>query len=106
PAAQAAILKKAFMDTQSDPEYLREAKQLALDVSPRSGDEIQTTLQRLGRTPPALIPRYKEILGSKERETAHCQSVDRFVETGHALDSLERRMSFSENRFPLFRDMR
>jgi tripartite-type tricarboxylate transporter receptor subunit TctC len=65
PAAQAAILKKAFMDTQSDPEYLREAKQLALDVSPRSGDEIQATLQRLARTPPALIARYKDILGSK-----------------------------------------
>jgi len=65
PAAQAAILKKAFMDTQSDPEYLREAKQLALDVSPRSGDEIQATLQRLARAPPALIARYKEILGSK-----------------------------------------
>jgi tripartite-type tricarboxylate transporter receptor subunit TctC len=65
PAAQAAILKKAFMDTQSDPEYLREAKQLALDVSPRSGDEIQATLQRLARTPPPLIARYKDILGSK-----------------------------------------
>src|SRR5262249_31019036 len=28
------------------------------------------------------------------------------VESAHALDSFEWRMSFSENRFPLFRDMR
>src|SRR6266850_8045461 len=29
-----------------------------------------------------------------------------FVESGCALDSLSLRMSYSENRFPLFRDMR
>jgi tripartite-type tricarboxylate transporter receptor subunit TctC len=65
PAAQAAILKQAFMNTQKDPEYLREAKQLQLDVSPRSGDEIQGVLQRIATTPPALIARYKDILNSK-----------------------------------------
>jgi tripartite-type tricarboxylate transporter receptor subunit TctC len=65
PAPQAAVLKKAFMDTQKDPEYLREAKQLQLDVSPRSGDEIQATLQRITRTPPAVVTRYKDILNSK-----------------------------------------
>jgi tripartite-type tricarboxylate transporter receptor subunit TctC len=65
PAPQAAILKKAFMDTQKDPEYIREAKQLQLDISPRSGDEIQGVLQRIVRTPQALITRYKDILNSK-----------------------------------------
>ncbi len=65
PAAQSAILKKAFMDTQKDPEYLREAKQLQLDISPRSGDEIQNVVQRIMRTPAAVVTRYKDILNSK-----------------------------------------
>src|SRR5262245_31407967 len=65
PPAQAAILKRAFMDTQKDPEYVREAKQLQLDVSPRSGDEIEAVIKRIAATPPALIARYKELLNSK-----------------------------------------
>ena len=65
PAAQAAILKKGFMDTQKDPDYLREARQLKLDISPRSGDEIQGVVQRIMRTPTPLVTRYKEILNAK-----------------------------------------
>ena len=53
------------MDTHNDPEYVREAKQLQLDVSPRSGDEIQDVIARIAKTPPALIARYKDILNSK-----------------------------------------
>ena len=30
------------MDTQKDADYLREAAQMQLDISPRSGDEIQS----------------------------------------------------------------
>jgi len=65
PTAQSAILRKAFMDTQKDPEYLREAKQLQLDISPRSGDEIQNVVARIMRTPTAVVTRYKDILNSK-----------------------------------------
>ena len=65
PTAQSAILRKAFMDTQKDPEYLREAKQLQLDISPRSGDGIQNVVARIMRTPAALVTRYKDILNSK-----------------------------------------
>ena len=64
-SAQAAILKKAFMETQKDPDYLREAAQMQLDISPRSGDEIANVIQRIVQTPSALVARYKEILGSK-----------------------------------------
>ena len=65
PPAQATILRRAFMDTHKDPEYQREARQLQLDVSPRSGDEIQDVITRIAATPPALIARYKDILNSK-----------------------------------------
>jgi tripartite-type tricarboxylate transporter receptor subunit TctC len=65
PPARADMLKQAFMATQNDPAYLAEAKELQIDVSPLSGDEIASILQRLARSPPALIQRYKEILASK-----------------------------------------
>src|SRR5262249_48338301 len=65
PAAQATILKKAFMETQKDPDYLREAAQMQLDISPRSGDEIASVIKRITQTPATLVARYKEILGSK-----------------------------------------
>jgi tripartite-type tricarboxylate transporter receptor subunit TctC len=65
PGAQAAILKKAFMETQKDADYLREATQMQLDISPRSGDEIAGVVKRIAQTPAALVARYKEILGSK-----------------------------------------
>ncbi len=65
PAAQATILRKAFMDTQKDPDYLREAKKLQLDVSPRSGEEIEGVIKRIGQTSPDVIARYKRILSAK-----------------------------------------
>jgi len=65
PAAQAAILKKAFMETQKDPDYLREAAQMQLDISPRSGEEIEGVIKRITQTSPAVVARYKEILSAK-----------------------------------------
>jgi tripartite-type tricarboxylate transporter receptor subunit TctC len=65
PGAQAAVLKKAFMETQRDADYLRGATQMQLDISPRSGDEIAGVVKRIAQTPAALVARYKEILGSK-----------------------------------------
>ena len=65
PAPLAAILKQAFMDTNRDPDYLREAKEMNLDISPVSGDEIQAAMARIAHTPPALIARYRAALQSK-----------------------------------------
>jgi tripartite-type tricarboxylate transporter receptor subunit TctC len=65
PQAQAEILRKAFMDAHKDPEYLREAAQMKIDVSPLSGDEIQKIVARIARTSPAVVGRYNAILHSK-----------------------------------------
>jgi tripartite-type tricarboxylate transporter receptor subunit TctC len=65
PSARAAVLKEAFMATQRDPAYLMEAKDLQIDISPLAGDEIEHVLQRIARSPPALIQRYKDILAAK-----------------------------------------
>jgi tripartite-type tricarboxylate transporter receptor subunit TctC len=65
PPARAAILKEAFMATQRDPAYLMDAKDLQVDISPLSGEEIGQVLKRLAQSPPALIQRYKDILAAK-----------------------------------------
>ena len=57
--AQASILTQAFMRAHSDPDYLREAKEMQLDVSPVAGAELQMMMARIARTPPAVIARYK-----------------------------------------------
>jgi tripartite-type tricarboxylate transporter receptor subunit TctC len=62
PPVAAEILKKAFMDAHRDPDYLREAAALKVDVSPLSGDEIAKIVARIAMTPPAVIARYNAIL--------------------------------------------
>ena len=65
PEAQAAILKKAFMDANRDPDYLREAAQMKIDVSPLSGDDIAKIVARIAKTSPAVVARYNAILHAK-----------------------------------------
>jgi len=65
PQPQAAILKQAFMDANRDPDYLREAAQMKIDVSPLSGDEIAKIVTRITQTPPAVVARYNAILHTK-----------------------------------------
>ena len=65
PQPQAAILKQAFMDANRDPDYLREAAQMKIDVSPLSGDEIAQIVTRIARTPPTIVARYNAILHAK-----------------------------------------
>ena len=42
-----------------DPAYLREARDMQLDVSPVAGEEISKLMARIAQTPPALVARYK-----------------------------------------------
>jgi tripartite-type tricarboxylate transporter receptor subunit TctC len=65
PAEQAAILKKAFMETNKDPAYLQEAEKLKIDISPLSGEEIAKIVAKIAKTPPAVAARYNRILHSK-----------------------------------------
>jgi tripartite-type tricarboxylate transporter receptor subunit TctC len=57
--AQCAILTQAFMQAHQDADYLREAREMQLDVSPVGGDEMQKLMSRIAETPAAVIARYK-----------------------------------------------
>ena len=65
PPARATILRKAFMDAHRDPDYLREAAALKIDVSPLGGEEIAKIVARIARTPQAVVARYNAILQAK-----------------------------------------
>jgi tripartite-type tricarboxylate transporter receptor subunit TctC len=64
PPAQASILTQAFMQAHQDADYLREAKEMQLDVSPLKGDDIAKLMTRIAQTPPAVIARYKATVNS------------------------------------------
>jgi hypothetical protein len=49
------MLRKAFDDTMTDPEFLAEAKQRLLDVNPMRGVEIGKLIAELYQTPPDII---------------------------------------------------
>ena len=51
PADRLAALRKAFMDTMKDPDYLAEANKAELEVTPVPGEEIQKLVEEIYQTP-------------------------------------------------------
>ncbi len=62
PKARLAILRKAFMDTMKDPDFLADAKKAKLDINPLDGAELEHNVKNVFNLDPKLIPRAKEIL--------------------------------------------
>jgi tripartite-type tricarboxylate transporter receptor subunit TctC len=50
PAERVAALRKAFDDTLKDPEFLAEAEKLNMEITPVSGERIQSLIEELYRT--------------------------------------------------------
>ena len=55
PAAQLAILRKAFDATMNDPQFLADAKKLRIDVAPLSGARVQEVVRKLFEAPPDVV---------------------------------------------------
>ena len=62
PADRAAALRKAFEDTVKDPEFLADARQARLDITPMTGDEAQALIEEVYATPRHIVERAREIL--------------------------------------------
>jgi hypothetical protein len=56
------ILRKAFMDTMKDPEFLADANKAKLDITPLDGAELEQNVKDIFNLDPKLIPKAKEIL--------------------------------------------
>jgi len=56
------ILRKAFIDTMKDPDFLADATKARLDVNPLDGAELEKNVREVFNLDKSLIPRAKEIL--------------------------------------------
>jgi tripartite-type tricarboxylate transporter receptor subunit TctC len=63
PAARAAILRKAFMESLRDPVLLADAERSNLEIRPATADELESLLARIQALPPAVIERTKRAMG-------------------------------------------
>jgi len=62
PKNRVQLLRKAFMETMKDPEFLADTQKAKLDLDPIDGEEIQKQVRELFKLEPALVARMKEIL--------------------------------------------
>ena len=62
PKDRVQILRKAFMDTMKDPEFLAEAKKANLDINPEDGATLQQNVKEVLKLDPALVAKLKEVL--------------------------------------------
>ena len=62
PKDRVGLLRKGFMATMKDPEFLAEAKKAKLDINPLDGAELDRNVKAVFNLEPALIPKVREIL--------------------------------------------
>jgi tripartite-type tricarboxylate transporter receptor subunit TctC len=62
PKDREQILRKAFVDTMKDPDFLADANKAKLDINPLDGAELEKNVKEVFNLDPKLIPRAKEIL--------------------------------------------
>lgn len=62
PKDRVLLLRKAYMDTMKDPEFLADAKKAKLDLNPDDGAGLERNVKGIFDLDPALISRLKDIL--------------------------------------------
>lgn len=62
PKDRVQTLRRAFIDTLKDPEFLADAAKAKLDINPLDGAELERNVREVFNLDVALIPRAKEIL--------------------------------------------
>jgi tripartite-type tricarboxylate transporter receptor subunit TctC len=62
PKDRVQIIRKAFMDTMNDPEFLAEAKKANLDINAEDGGALEQNVNEILKLDPALVAKLKETL--------------------------------------------
>jgi tripartite-type tricarboxylate transporter receptor subunit TctC len=62
PAARIEALRRAFDATMKDPDFIADAAQLQLQLSPTTGEEVQALVAKLAGTPPDIVARVRAAL--------------------------------------------
>ena len=67
PPERLAALRKAFMETMKDPDFLAEAAKTKMDISPSSGEEAQKLADAILDYPANVVARAKAILNASAK---------------------------------------
>ncbi len=62
PADRVAAMRKAFMDTMKDPEFMKEAAKLQVEIDPVSGEHMQKVVENVLATPKNLATRARALI--------------------------------------------
>jgi len=62
PKERVQLLRKAYMDTMKDPEFLADAKKAKLDINPDDGAGLEQNVREIFNLEPSLVAKLKEIL--------------------------------------------
>jgi tripartite-type tricarboxylate transporter receptor subunit TctC len=62
PKDRVQILRKAFMDTMKDADFLAETKKANLDINPEDGATLEQNVKEIFKLEPTLLAKLKEIL--------------------------------------------
>ncbi|HXG50617.1 MAG TPA: tripartite tricarboxylate transporter substrate-binding protein [candidate division Zixibacteria bacterium] len=62
PAERVHMLRRAYMDTMRDPEFLADARKAKLDINPDDGAGLERNVREIFELPGSLVARLKEIL--------------------------------------------
>jgi tripartite-type tricarboxylate transporter receptor subunit TctC len=65
PADRAEALRKAFMETMTDPAFVADAEKSQLEVNPVAGDDLQKLVAEIYRTPPEVAKKAAQLLAVK-----------------------------------------
>ena len=62
PKERVELLRKAFVESLQDPEFIADAKKSRLDTDPLTGEEVEKIVLQLFKMEPNLVNQLKEIL--------------------------------------------
>jgi tripartite-type tricarboxylate transporter receptor subunit TctC len=62
PKDRAETLRRAFMDTMNDPEFLADAERAKLEIRPIPGEELEKLVNDLAKTPADVAKRAAELI--------------------------------------------
>jgi tripartite-type tricarboxylate transporter receptor subunit TctC len=62
PKDRVQMLRRAFIDTLKDPEFLADAAKAKLDINPLDGAELERSVREVFNLDPALVPKARELL--------------------------------------------
>ena len=65
PPERAEVLRRAFMETMTDPAFLADADKSQLEVNPVGGEEVQKLVAEIYRTPPEVANKAAQLLAVK-----------------------------------------